>query len=54
MAENVKQRYQVYPKVVEALDRVVHLLGKQGLALRGHQESLDASYNQGNFLTLDH
>ena len=27
--ENLKQRYQVYPKVAEALARVVHLLGKQ-------------------------
>ena len=52
MHENLKQRYQVYPKVVEALARVVHLLGKQGLALRGHRESSDASHNQGNFLTL--
>ena len=27
--ENLKQRYQVYPNVVEALARVVHLPGKQ-------------------------
>ena len=55
MDENLKQRYQVYPKFVEALARVVHLLGKQGLALRGHRESSeDASNNQGNFLTLVH
>ena len=54
MDENLKQRYQVYPKVVEALARVVHLLGKQELALRGHQESSDASHNQGNFFTLVH
>ena len=53
--ENLKQRYQVYPKVVETLARVVHLLGEQGLALRGHRESSeDASNNQGNFLTLVH
>ena len=53
--ENLKQRYQVYPKVVEALARVVHLLGKQGLALSGHREySEDASHHQGNFLTLVH
>ena len=53
--ENLKQRYQVYPKVVETLARMVHLLGKQGLALRGHRESSeDASNNQGNFLTLVH
>ena len=51
MDENLKQRYQLYPIVVEALARVVPLLGKQGLALRGHRESSeDASHNQGNGL----
>ena len=55
MDENLKQRYQVYPKFVEALARVVHLLGKQGLALRGHRgSSEDASHNQSNFLILVH
>ena len=54
MDENLKQRYQVYPKVIEALARAVHLLGKQGLALRGHPQSSDATDNQGNFLTLVH
>ena len=39
MDENLTQRYQACPKVVEALARVVHFLGKQGLALRGHRES---------------
>ena len=34
MDENLKQRYQVYSKVVEALVPVVHLLGKQRLVLR--------------------
>ena len=53
--ENLKQRYQVYPKVVETLARVVHLLREQGLALHGHRESSeDASNNQGNFLTFVH
>ena len=34
---------------------MVHLLGKQGLALGGHRESSeDASHNQGNFVTLVH
>ena len=37
MDENLKQKYQVYPKVLEALVRVVHLLGKQGLALHGQR-----------------
>ena len=54
MDENLKQRYQVHPKVVDALARVVHLLGKQELALCGHLESSDASHNRGNFLILLH
>ena len=52
MDENVKQRYQVYLKVSETLARVVHLLGKQGPALRGRRKSSDASHNQSNFLVL--
>ena len=52
--ENLKQRYQVYPKDVEALARVVYLLGKQGLVLRGHRESSHSSHNQDNYLTLFH
>ena len=51
MDENIKQRYLVYPKVVEALARVVYLLGEQRLALCDLLESSDASHNQGNFLT---
>ena len=39
MDENLKQRYQVNPNVVDSLALVLHLLGKQGLALRGHRES---------------
>ena len=33
---------------------MVHLLGKQGLALRGRRKSSGASYNQGKSLTLVH
>ena len=54
MDENLKERYQVYPKVVEAWFGVVHLLRKQVLTLRGHRESSDASHNQGNLLPLAH
>ena len=45
---------QVYPKIVEALARAIHLLGKQWLALLGHRESLEneTNENQSNFLTL--
>ena len=53
MNNDLNERYQVYPKVVEALSRVVHLLGRQGLAFRGHRESLEnRDKNSGNFLTL--
>ena len=52
--EVLKERHQVYKKIVEALARVIHLLGKQGLALRGHREGPKAAAgkNQGNFLAL--
>ena len=36
--EVLKERNLVYQKIVEALARAIHLLGKQGLALRGHRE----------------
>ena len=54
--EVLKERHEVYKKIVEALARVNHLLGKQGLALRGHREGLKAAAekNQGNFLALVH
>ena len=50
----LKERHQVYKKIVEALARVIHLLGKQGLALRGRREGPKAAAgkNQGNFLAL--
>ena len=52
--EVLKERHQVYKKIVEALARVIHLLGKQGFALRGHREGPKAAAgkNQGNFLAL--
>ena len=39
---------------METLARVIHLLGKQGLVLRGHREGPKAAAgkNQGNFLAL--
>jgi len=51
----LKERNAEYPRIVEALGRVIHLLGKQGLALRGHREGVAAASddkNQGNFLAL--
>ena len=50
----LKERHQVYKRIVEALACVIHLLGKQGLALRDHREGPKAAAgkNQGNFLAL--
>ena len=52
--EVLKEKHQVYKNIVEALARVIHLLGKQGLALRGHREGPKAAArkSQGNFLVL--
>ena len=52
---SLKERYETYPKVVHAISRVIHLIGKQGIALRGHREELDGSKpynNPGNFLSI--
>ena len=40
---SIKERYETYPKVVRAISRVIHLIGKQGIALRRHREELDDS-----------
>ena len=40
---------------MHAISRVIHLIGKQGIALRGHREELDDSKpdnNPGNFLSI--
>ena len=51
--EVLKERHQVYKTIVEALAHVIHLLGRQGLALRGYREpKAAAGKNQGNFLAL--
>ena len=41
--KSIKERYETYPKVVHAISRVIHLIGKQGIALRRHREELDDS-----------
>lgn len=49
-----KERYETYPKVVHAISQVIHLIGMQGIALRGHGEELDDSKpdnNPRNFLS---
>ena len=43
------ERCKKYLIVLHTIARVIHLLGKQGLALRGHREDiLDISSNSGN------
>ena len=50
-----KERQKTYPKIVEALARIIHLIGKQGTAYRGTEEKADDSDtagNAGNFLAI--
>ena len=39
--QDIQNRYKTYPQIIEALARIVHLLGRQGLAFRGHHENLE-------------
>ena len=45
---SIKESYETYPKVVQAISRVFYLIGKQGIALRGHREELDDSKPDNN------
>ena len=50
---DIQNRYKTYPQIIEALARIVHLLGRQGLAFRGHRENLEEDEsNMGNFLAI--
>ena len=52
---SIKERCETFTKVVYAISRVIRLIGKQGIALRGHREELDDSKpdnNPGNFLSI--
>ena len=52
---SLKERYETYPKVVHAISRVIHLIGKQDIALRGHRVELNDSKpgnNPNNFLCI--
>ena len=52
---SIKESYETYSKVVHAISRVIHLIGKQGIALHGHREDLDDSKpdnNPGSFLSI--
>ena len=51
----IMARYQVYSRIVHALARVVHLLGKLSLSFRGHREEIDVidiEKNPGNFIAV--
>ena len=52
---SIKQRYESHPIVMHAISRVIHLIGEQGIALRGHRKELDDSKpdnNPDNFLSI--
>ena len=46
--DSLKERQKTYPKIVEALARIMHLIGKQGIAYRGTEEKPDDSDTAGN------
>ena len=53
--EILKTRHQTYPYIIETLARIIHLMGKQGLAFRGTHENIGESAqkgNPGNFLAI--
>ena len=53
--DTLKERIKTYSKIVEALARVIHLIGKQGIAYRGTEEKADngnTSGSPGNFLAI--
>ena len=50
-----KARQKTFSRIVEALARILHVIGKQGIAYQGTEEKADdnkTSGNPGNFLTI--
>ena len=47
-SDTLKERQKTYPNIVEALARIIHLIGKQGIAYRGTEEKADDSNTSGN------
>ena len=45
--DTLKERQETHPKIVEALARIIHLIGKQGIAYRGTEEKADDSNTSG-------
>ena len=44
-----------YPKIVEALDRILYLIGKLGISYQGTHEAAansDTLWNPGNFFAI--
>jgi len=53
--KELQERHDTYGKVLLKIAQAVHFCGKQGIALRGHRESInpmDSDSNPGNFLAL--
>ena len=53
--DSLKERQKTYPKIIEALTRITHLIGKQDIAYRGTEEKADngdTAGNTGNFLAI--
>ena len=51
--DTLKDRQKTYPKIVDALARIIHFIQKQGIAYRGTEEKADdndTAGNPGNFL----
>lgn len=50
---DLKVRYNTYRHVLKRIAQVIHFCGKQGIALRGHnEESESGNSNPGNFIAL--
>ena len=52
--KDLKERYDSYMEILEMVAQIVHLCGKQNIALRGNYEKVttDNEGNSGNFLAL--
>ena len=46
--DSLKERQKTYPKIVEALAIIMHLIGKQSIAYRGTEKKVDDSDTAGN------
>ena len=53
MDGELRSRYDIYRHVLKQVAQVIHICGKQGIALRGHIEGSESlSNNPGNLLAL--